>query len=115
WTHTFSASTHMALYRLELDGASALRYRHGDETLPIVPTTYTIDVLAGDGLEKRQRTLYRSAVGPMVASSLTPWDGPGGHAFTLRDVAIAGPAQLDQTFAMARATSRAEFEQALAL
>jgi acyl-homoserine-lactone acylase len=115
WSHTFSASTHMAIYRLELDAASALRYRHGDETLAIVPTTYTIDVLTDGKLARTKRTLYRSAVGPMVVTSLTPWDGPGGYAFTVRDVAIAGAAQLDQPFAMARATSRAEFERALAL
>ena len=115
WSHTVSASTRMVFYRLELDRASALRYRHGEDTLPIVPTTYTIDVLADGKLERRQRTLYRSAVGPMIVTDLTPWDGPGGFAFTVRDVAIAGPAQLDQPFAMARATSRAEMEQALAL
>jgi acyl-homoserine-lactone acylase len=115
WTHTFSASTHMAFYRLELDAGSALRYRHGDETLPIVPTTYTIDVLKDGALEKAKRTLYRSAIGPMIVTDLTPWDGPGGHAFTVRDVAIAGAAQLDQPLAMARAKSREEMERALAL
>lgn len=115
WSHTFSASTHMAIYRLELDDASALRYRHGDDTVAIVPTTYTIQVREPGGLTPKKRTLYRSAVGPMVVTSLTPWDGPGGYAFTVRDVAIAGAAQLDQPLAMARATSRAEFERALAL
>jgi acyl-homoserine-lactone acylase len=116
WSHTFSSSTHMAIYRLALDGASALRYRHGDDTLPIIPATYTIDVRKPDGsLEPQKRTLYRSAVGPMIASEVTPWEGPGGHAFTVRDVGIVGAAQLDEPLAMARATTRADFEKALAL
>jgi acyl-homoserine-lactone acylase len=117
WSHTFSSSTHMAIYRLDLDAGSALRYRHGTDVLPIVPATYTIEVLipGKDELEKRTRTLYRSAVGPMLVSEVSPWDGPGGHAFTVRDVAMAGAAQLDQPMAMARAQSREEFERALAL
>ncbi len=113
WSHTFSSSTRMAIYRLDLDDASALRYRHGGEVLPIVPASYSIAVRGEDA--PRTRTLYRSAVGPMIASEATAWDGPGGHAFTVRDVAAAGAAQLDQPFAMARATSREEFERALAL
>lgn len=117
WSHTFSSSTHMALYRLDLDAASALRYRHGAEVLPIVPATYTIDVAVPGKPEpeRRTRTLYRSAVGPMIVSEVAPWDGPGGHAFTLRDVATATAAQLGQPLAMARAQSREDFEQALAL
>ncbi len=116
WSHTFSSSTHMALYRLELDAASPLRYRAGDATAPIVPTTYRIEVAGPDGArETRTRTLYRSALGPMIVTAQSPWDGAGGHAFTVRDVALIGPAQLDQPLAMARAASRAAFEEALAL
>ena len=116
WTHTFSASTHMAFYRVELDASSSLRYRHGEDLMTIVPATYTIQVAGDNGtIEPRKRTLYRSALGPMVVSEQTPWDGPGGHAFTVRDVGLAGPTQLDQPLAMARAASRADFERALSL
>jgi acyl-homoserine-lactone acylase len=115
WSHTFSSSTHMVLYRVDLEEQSAVRYRHGGDTVPIVAATYRVDVLVDGKLEARTRTLYRSAVGPMVASDLTPWDGAGGHAFTVRDVAVASAAQLDQPLAMARARSRDDFERALAL
>ena len=116
WSHTFSASTHLVMYRLALDGGSALRYRHGDDTLPIIPTTHTVDVRNPDGsIDQVKRTLYRSQVGPMIATEATPWDGPGGFAFTLRDVAAGGTLAIDQYLAMARARSRDEFERALAL
>ncbi len=114
WSHTYSASTHMVVYRLALDASSALRYRHGDQLLPIIPVRHTVDVRKPDGtLGAETRTLYRSAVGPMLATAATAWDGPGGFAFTVQDVAASGPFSLDQYLGMARARSRAEFERAL--
>jgi len=116
WTHTFSASTHMILYRVALSDHSALRYRHGDDTLAITPAIYSIAVRGADGtLVSERHTLYRSAVGPMLVTPSSPWDGPGGHAFTVRDVAIGGTLALDQYLAIARAQSRGDFEDALAL
>ncbi|MEZ4402468.1 MAG: penicillin acylase family protein [Kofleriaceae bacterium] len=112
WSHTFSASTHMVVYRLALTAQSALRYRHGDDTLAISPVRYTIAV-AGEA--PVTRTLYRTAVGPMITTAAARWDGPGGHAFTVRDVAAGGLAAIDQYLAMARAQSRAQFEAALAM
>lgn len=112
WSHTFSASTHMVVYRLALSDHSALRYRHGDEQLAITPTTYEVAVA---GTSPVKRTLYRSAVGPMIVTPSSPWDGPGGHAFTVQDVGAGSALVLDQYLAMARAKSRAEFEAALAM
>jgi acyl-homoserine-lactone acylase len=116
WTHTYSSSRHMVVYRLDLDGGDARRYRVGDETRSLVPTTYTIAVAQPDGkLASRAVTLYRSHLGPMLVTGATPWDGPGGHAFTVRDVAAGGLITLDEVLAMARAKDRAAFERALAL
>lgn len=112
WSHTFSASTHMVIYRVALDDGSATRYRHGDDLIAMVPTTYQVAVR---GEAAVSRTLYRSAVGPMIATPGSPWDGPGGHAFTIRDVAAGGALALDQYLAMARARSRDAFEAALAM
>ena len=115
WTHTFSASTHQVVYRLTLDGA-ALRYRHGDDTLPITPTRYTIAVRGDDGaVHDEDRVAYASAVGPMIAVAGQPWSAASGVAFTMRDVAGGDTLALDEYLAMARATSRAQFEAALAM
>jgi acyl-homoserine-lactone acylase len=116
WTHTFSASTHQIVYRLELASTSALRYRHGDDVAPITPSRYAIAVRGADGaITTESFTRYASAVGPMIATPEAPWDGPGGHAFTVRDVALGGELALDQYLAMARADSREAFEAALAM
>ena len=116
WTHTFSSSTHMVVYRLDLVDGDARHYRHGDEVRPLVPTTYRIAVALPDGkVEPRPVTLYRSDVGPMLVTAATPWDGPGGHAFTVRDVGASDLVALDEYLAMARAEDRAAFERALAL
>ncbi len=116
WTHTFSASTHQVVYRLNLAPDSVLRYRHGDETLPIVATRYAIGVRDDDGAVHDETLIaYKSAVGPMIAVAAGPWSAASGHAFTMRDVAAGSVLALDQYLAMARAPSRAQFEAALAL
>ncbi|MBK9032607.1 MAG: penicillin acylase family protein [Myxococcales bacterium] len=116
WSHTFSASTHMVVYRLALTATSALRYRHGDATVPITASQLAIAVRGDDGeITVERHTAYNSAVGPMLDLPGAGWDGPGGFAFTLRDVAGGGALALDQYLAMARAQTRAEFEAALAL
>ena len=51
----------------------------------------------------------------MMATPSSRWDGPGGHAFTVRDVGAGGALALDEYLAMARATTRAGFEAALAM
>lgn len=115
WTHTFSASTHMVIYRLPLDGRSALRYRHGDEQVALIPVKHAIEVRLPDGkLETRRFTRYRSAVGPMIATAQAPWGGPGDFAFTVADVS-GGALALDAYLAMARARDQRGFEAALAL
>ncbi len=116
WTHTFSASTHVVMYRLDLDATDARRYHHGDDVKRLRPSTYPIAVAQPDGaLATRTVTLYRSDVGPMVVTSATPWDGPGGHAFTVQDVGAGDLVALDEYLAMARAKDRAGFERALAM
>ena len=116
WTHTFSSSTHMVVYRLDLADGDDRHYRRGDELRPIVPITYQIAVATGGGkTETRAVTLYRSDVGPMLVTPSTPWDGPGGHAFTVRDVGGSAVVALDQYLAMARAKDRVAFEHALAM
>jgi acyl-homoserine-lactone acylase len=115
WSHTFSAATHMVIYRVELDPSRPLRYRHGDDTRAIVPSRYPIAVRGDDGtVATRSYTRYRSAVGPMIATAAAPWGGPGGHAFTVHDV-TGGALALDAYLAMARARDQAGFEAALAL
>ncbi|HVV85996.1 MAG TPA: penicillin acylase family protein, partial [Kofleriaceae bacterium] len=116
WTHTFSASTHMVVYRLDLADTDAHHYLRAGATRPLVPTTYQVQVAgAGGALATRSATLWRSDVGPMIATDATPWDGPGGHAFTVRDVGGSDLVALDEYLAMARAKDRDAFERALAL
>ncbi|MBK7077975.1 MAG: penicillin acylase family protein [Myxococcales bacterium] len=116
WTHTFSASTHQVIYRLDLAPDSVMRYRHGEETLPITATHHAIGVRGDDGaVHDEDVVAYRSAIGPMIAVAASPWSAATGHAFTLRDVAAGSVLALDQYLAMARAGSRAAFEAALAM
>ncbi len=116
WTHTWSPATHLVLYRLALTADSALAYRRGNDTVSMIGTVYRVKI-AGEGghLTEEAHTLYRSAVGPMVVLPGMPWERPGGHAMTLRDVTVSDRLEvIDQYLAMARARGRAEFERALA-
>jgi acyl-homoserine-lactone acylase len=115
WTHTFSSSTHFVFYRVPLAKDQPLRIAVGDHPEPIVPSTYTIDVKDDAGAIRHvSRTMYRTRWGPMIASDELPWEGAGGYAYALRDVALDDTTANDMYLAFARAGSIADVERALA-
>jgi acyl-homoserine-lactone acylase len=114
WTHTVSASTRFLLYRLQLVPGEPLQYARDDgKPGRITSHTYEIDVLQADGtLGKAQRTLYRSDLGPMIASPLTPWTAE--TAWALHDAALeAGGSAIDMDLGFARAESFDDFRAAV--
>ncbi|HTJ40440.1 MAG TPA: penicillin acylase family protein, partial [Kofleriaceae bacterium] len=111
WTHTFSSSTHVVIYRVPLEKGNPMRLAIGENHEPIVGAQYTVKSLRADGtLEDVTRTLYRTRFGPMIDSDTLPWDPSQGFAFTLADVAIEDTTALDMYLAFARARSVADVD-----
>lgn len=102
WTHTFSASRRVVLYRLTLDPDRPTRYRIGDRWHDMTARQVAVDVRLPDGrIERRTHTSYTTVFGPVVESERLPWTG--GQAFALRDVSLPNQ-PFDQYLAIARAT-----------
>jgi acyl-homoserine-lactone acylase len=102
WTHTVNTQNPETLYELELAEGG---YVFGGAVQPFEGDTLTYRVREGEGVTEEPFVRRRSAHGPVLAER-------DGRALAFRRV--EGPAVLDQWWAMARATSLAEFEGALA-
>jgi acyl-homoserine-lactone acylase len=109
WTHTVSKGHRFTLARLDLVPGEPTRYRHGDETRDLVPTTHRIEVLGEDPVE---RTLWHSHHGPMVNLPLLGWGLEVG--FTYRDANLDNTAAFATWQGMLQARSLDEFQQAAA-
>jgi acyl-homoserine-lactone acylase len=114
WTHTFSSSTHFAIYRVPLSKGDPMKLAIGDPPEPIAAATYTIQSRKSDGsLEDVTRTLYRTRWGPMIDSADLPWDPATGTAYTFKDVADDDGGSLDMYLAFARAGTVDDIQRAL--
>ena len=114
WSHTFSSSTHLVIYRVPLAKGDPMKIAVGETPEPIVPATYTIRSKKADGsLEDVSRTLYRTRWGPMIDSAELPWDPATGYAYALRDVADDDGGSLDMYLAFARAQNVDDIASAL--
>lgn len=110
WTHTVSYAPRFTVYRMSLDPSSPTAYRFGDEVRDMEPTTYEIEVLDGERVRTRRRTLYRTHFGPVVAQAPIGWT----DAITLsaRDANENNLNMLDAWFDMNLATSMEELQAA---
>lgn len=84
WTHTFTASSHLTIYRLELAKDDPSSYVYQGKPRRLTRTEYTIDVLEPDGqIRQTKRTFWRSHYGPMLGGPAVPWTRR--IAYSLRD------------------------------
>ena len=108
WTHTVNRLDAADTYELELVEGG---YRHGERVLPFTTETVTLAVRQSDGSTIRQTVpVMRSVHGPVVARA-------DGKAYSMRVAGLADPQRaglIDQYMAMARASSREHFEEAMA-
>ena len=103
WSHTVSASQRLVVYRLQLDPANPLRYRHGDGWREIEARPVTVAVRGEDGkLSTQSLTLYFSHHGPLLAMPNMAWGD--GFAYAARDANTGNYALLQQWKAMGEAT-----------
>lgn len=108
WTHTVNVFDNADIYLFDLAEGG---YRLGNEVLPFETETVSLKVRGADGaMTTRELPIRRTSQGPVVGMA-------NGKAVVVK---IAGLGEtdharaFDQYAAMAKADSRAEFEQALA-
>jgi acyl-homoserine-lactone acylase len=104
WTHTVNTIDGADLFAVEVQGDG---YRFGDEVLEFEARTETLRVLQDDGSLREEALEIRSTVhGPVLAAD-------GSRAVALRVAGLDDAATDAQWWDMARATTLAEFEEAL--
>jgi acyl-homoserine-lactone acylase len=114
WTHTVSTGTRSTLYALELDSTDATRYRVGSEWRRMTRQLVQVAVRQGDGsVVSRERTVWSTHYGPVVASAQLPWSKT--RAFAVRDVNIANTRFWDTYSALNTARSVDDVERAISL
>lgn len=113
WTHTFSRGHRFTVYKLDLVPGDPTRYRYGDEERSCTARELTVPVLHDDGtVTDVHRTLWSSHYGPMLDLPFIGWSD--AMAFTYRDANLDNDRFLQQVLANDRATSVADFRDALA-
>ncbi len=113
WSHTFSASRRIAVYRLRLTDGRPTEYRVGSERRSMIASKHTIEVRQPDGSTKPMtRTLYRSHHGPILSGGPLGWTKK--HAYAITDVTIGRTMILDQYLSMDAAKDIDEFKAAFA-
>ena len=109
WTHTFTASSHLTVYRLELTKGDPTAYVYEGRTHRLLPTECVIDVLEADGrVHQVSRTFWRSHYGPMLHGAGAPWTRR--VAYTLRDANEGNVRFLEQWLRMDAARTLGELE-----
>lgn len=117
WTHTVSQGKRFTLYQLELEPGNPMRYRYDDEYLDITPQQVTVEIRQADGsLISHEHTLYHSHFGPLVnLASLDPSLGwTSQSAVAIKDANLGNSRMLQQWLALNKASTTAEFFDALA-
>ncbi|WP_087725820.1 penicillin acylase family protein [Pandoraea sp. PE-S2T-3] len=118
WTHTVSAARRFGLFQLSLAPNSETTYLVDGKPVAMTPVTVTVPVREADGtVQPRSRTLYRTALGPVVnLGAMSPalqWragaDGKPGQAFVIRDINADNYRVFANFLAWGRATSLDDF------
>lgn len=111
WAHTVSTAYRFTLYQLQLASGDPTRYIQDGQERELQATNITVQVQQPDGsLSPVQRTLYRSAYGPMI--NLASLGLPGWSedmAYTLRDANLENTRAFQNFFAWNQASSLTEF------
>ncbi|VVE23403.1 Acyl-homoserine lactone acylase PvdQ [Pandoraea horticolens] len=118
WTHTVSAARRFGLFQLSLAPDSDTTYLVDGKPVAMTPVAITVPVRETDGtVHPRMRTLYRTAMGPVVnLGAMSPalqWraaaQGKPGQAFVIRDINADNYRVFANFLAWGRATSLDEF------
>ncbi|MBV4484865.1 acylase [Pseudomonas sp. SWRI153] len=113
WTHTVDSSKHFTLYRLQLDPKDPTRYLLDGKSLPMNKQTVTVQVKQADGqVAAVSRDIYSSQFGPIVQwPGKLDWDTQ--YAYSLRDANLDNDRVLNQWYAMNRASSLKDLQDAV--
>jgi acyl-homoserine-lactone acylase len=107
WSHTVSAGRRFTVYSLDLDPDDPTRYRYGDESRAMTPSTVTVDVRQPDGSTSEVvRTLWSTHYGPVLNFPGVGWSDSA--VLTIRDANADNDELLPQFWAMNQATSMDE-------
>lgn len=102
WTHTFSRGHRFTVYALDLVDGEPTRYRYGDTVRAMEPTTYSVEVAAGEpagaagdpgGLVTVERTLWSSHHGPILNLPVLGWGLD--TAYSYRDANLSNTGVLE--------------------
>lgn len=113
WTHTVDTSKHFTLYRLQLDPKDPTRYLLDGKSVPMSRQTVSVEVKQADGrVGMVSRVVYGSQFGPIVQwPGRLDWDNR--FAYSLRDANLENDRVLAQWYAMNRAVSLKDFQDAV--
>nr|WP_243432884.1 MULTISPECIES: acylase [unclassified Pseudomonas] len=113
WTHTVDSSKHFTLYRLQLDPKDPTRYLLDGKSLPLSKQAVTVQVKQADGqVVPVKRDIYSSKFGPIVQwPGKLDWDKQ--YAYSLRDANLDNDRVLEQWYAMNRAGSLKDLQDAV--
>ncbi len=108
WTHTISSGARATVYALELIPGAPTRYRYGGQERPMTAVPVSVDVR---GLaEPRERTIWFTHYGPVIAPPGLPWTT--SRALSIRNANELNGSRLSQWLAMSRARSMSELQMA---
>lgn len=112
WTHTVSTARRFSFFELKLDPTNPTAYLLDGRSVPMTPTTVTIQVKTAEGeLTPLTRTYYDTRFGPLVETPAMAWTAERAYALREARVDFRG---VDQYLAMWRARSVRELAGALA-
>ncbi|WP_434650932.1 bifunctional acylase PvdQ [Pseudomonas sp. D1-2] len=113
WTHTVDTSKHFTLYRLQLDPKDPTRYLVDGKSVAMSQQTVTVDIKQADGQVKPvSRVVYGSQFGPIVQwPGKLDWDNR--FAYSLRDANLENDRVLAQWYAMNRAVTLKDLQEAV--
>ncbi|MBT2298622.1 bifunctional acylase PvdQ [Pseudomonas fluorescens] len=113
WTHTVDTSKHFTLYRLQLDPKDPTRYLLDGQSVPMSQQTVAVDIQQPDGqVQTVSRVVYSSQFGPLVQwPGRLDWDDK--FAYSLRDANLENDRVLDQWYAMNKAVTLKDLQNAV--
>ncbi|SFW32049.1 acyl-homoserine-lactone acylase [Pseudomonas sp. NFACC04-2] len=113
WTHTVDSSKHFTLYRLQLDPKDPTRYLLDGKSVPMSQQTVAVDIKQPGGqVQTVSRVVYGSQFGPIVQwPGRLDWDNQ--FAYSLRDANLENDRVLAQWYAMNRAVTLKDLQDAV--
>lgn len=110
WSHTVNTSSHFTFYALTLDAKDPTKYVVDGVTKPLVKRTVSLDVDGKGG--KRTHDFWMSQFGPIVVmKGELEWSEK--TAYAIRDASADNSRMIDMWYAMDRAASLEQMEQAI--